>query len=454
MTRPPRRRRVTRRRVIADRYRAKAGLLDEEGDDVVGRHTWGRGRTNALVVAVVAVLTVVLVGGLDVAWGPSSAAAATTPTYSVFPTAGPVGTQVHVSGNVGPVSPCPQLGGRASAFLQFTHGTAARGNGVANEWIDVTVAPDGAWRATFVIPSFVGGQAMTVGSRGADVTPGTWTFDIPTCGGGTAPQVPFHVTSSSPPSLDFTGMTATPDGNGYFLTQAFGGVFAYGDALFRGSLPGLGVTPAAPIVGIAAAHSPSGYWLVGADGGVYAFGDARFYGSLPGEHVHPYGAIVGITATPDGGGYWLVGGDGGVFAFGDAAYLGSGNNGVPRTALLPAAAGGGYVLPSPTGLAPAVYGQVSGPVANEGGSAPLPLDALVTGAAMAPGAAGYWEVSDDGGVYAFGTAPFDGSLPGLGVAPAAPIVGMAAAPGGGYWLVGADGGVFAFGGAGFYGCGA
>jgi hypothetical protein len=395
--------------------------------------------------------TGVIVSGLLIVAGSPSAAAATSPTYVIFPTFGPVGTEVHLSGNVGSVSSCPQLNGQASAFLQFAHGSAARGNGVPNEWINVTVASNGAWRATFVIPSFVGGQAMTVGSQGADVTTGVWTFGVPSCGGAPAPQVPFHVDSSSPPPSSFTAMTDTIDGNGYWLTQAQGGVFAYGDARFEGSLPGLGVTPAAPIVGIVSSRSQSGYWLVDSKGGVYAFGGAHFYGSLPGDHVTPYGAIVGITATPDGGGYWLVGADGGVFAFGDAAYVGSGNNGVPRVALLTTADGGGYVLPSSTGQAPAVYGDVARTVSHEASSGPMPLDALVTGAAMAPGATGYWEASDDGGVFAFGSASFDGSLPGLGVTPAAPIVGMAAGPGGGYWLVGADGGVFAFGGAGYYG---
>jgi len=55
-------------------------------------------------------------------------------------------------------------------------------------------------------------------------------------------------------------------------------------------------------------------------------------------------------------------------------------------------------------------------------------------------------------VFAFGTAPFEGSLPGIGVIPDAPVVGIAATPDAkGYWLVGADGGVFTFGDAGFYG---
>ena len=54
---------------------------------------------------------------------------------------------------------------------------------------------------------------------------------------------------------------------------------------------------------------------------------------------------------------------------------------------------------------------------------------------------GYWLSAGDGGVFAFGTAPFQGSQGGSAVA--APIVGMAAVPGGaGYWLVGSDGSVF------------
>lgn len=71
--------------------------------------------------------------------------------------------------------------------------------------------------------------------------------------------------------------------------------------------------------------------------------------------------------------------------------------------------------------------------------------------AAAPGG-GAWDVGTDGGVFTIGNAPYEGSLPGDGVTPAAPIVDMTGAPGGtGYWLLGADGGVFAFGTARFYG---
>jgi IPT/TIG domain len=68
---------------------------------------------------------------------------------------------------------------------------------------------------------------------------------------------------------------------------------------------------------------------------------------------------------------------------------------------------------------------------------------------------GYWQAATDGGVFAFGSARFLGSVPGVlksGQSLNAPIVAMASTPDkGGYWLFAADGGVFAFGDADFYG---
>ena len=62
-----------------------------------------------------------------------------------------------------------------------------------------------------------------------------------------------------------------------------------------------------------------GYWLVAADGGVFRFGDATFHGSAGGIQLNK--PIVGMAVTPDGGGYWLVASDGGVFRYGDAKLL-------------------------------------------------------------------------------------------------------------------------------------
>ncbi|MEW6473742.1 MAG: hypothetical protein AB1679_15935 [Actinomycetota bacterium] len=63
---------------------------------------------------------------------------------------------------------------------------------------------------------------------------------------------------------------------------------------------------------------------------------------------------------------------------------------------------------------------------------------------------GYWTVGRDGGIFAFGDAPFAGSTGNIKLNQ--PIVGMAANPvGSGYWFVAADGGVFTFGDAKFFG---
>ncbi len=75
----------------------------------------------------------------------------------------------------------------------------------------------------------------------------------------------------------------------------------------------------------------------------------------------------------------------------------------------------------------------------------------IVGMAATPDGGGYWLVGDDGGMFAFGDAHYFGSLPGHAIH-VSNIVGMAATPdGGGYWLVGDDGGMFAFGDAHYFG---
>jgi hypothetical protein len=146
---------------------------------------------------------------------------------------------------------------------------------------------------------------------------GTAGPDAVTAFGGAASAV----AGTTLPTLNapIVGITSTPDGGGYWLVAADGGVFTFGDARFDGSLGNL--TLNAPIVGITSTPDGGGYWLVAADGGVFTFGDARFDGSLGNLTLNA--PIVGITSTPDGGGYWLVAADGGVFTFGDARFDGS-----------------------------------------------------------------------------------------------------------------------------------
>ncbi|ACU54889.1 Ig family protein [Acidimicrobium ferrooxidans DSM 10331] len=142
---------------------------------------------------------------------------------------------------------------------------------------------------------------------------------------------------SRPLAAPIVAMAPTPDGKGYWLVAADGGVFSFGDAGFYGNTYTLGLTGlsgsrplAAPIVAMAPTPDGNGYWLVAADGGVFSFGDAGFYGNtytlgltgLGGSR--PLAApIVAMAPTPDGKGYWLVAADGGVFSFGDAGFYGN-----------------------------------------------------------------------------------------------------------------------------------
>jgi hypothetical protein len=115
------------------------------------------------------------------------------------------------------------------------------------------------------------------------------------------------------------GIAATPDGNGYWEVHSDGGIFAFGNAAFHGSMAAARLNK--PIVGMAPTADGNGYWLVAADGGVFAFGNAAFSGSMGSTRLN--GPAVGIARNPEGTGYWVAGSDGGVYAFGDAPFRGS-----------------------------------------------------------------------------------------------------------------------------------
>ena len=100
-----------------------------------------------------------------------------------------------------------------------------------------------------------------------------------------------------------------------------GGIFSFGDASFAGSTGSLALNE--PVVGIAPDPDGRGYWLVAADGGIFAF-EADFRGSVPG--ALPPGAAINapvIGALAFGDGYLMVAADGGIFNFSDQGFLGS-----------------------------------------------------------------------------------------------------------------------------------
>ena len=95
-----------------------------------------------------------------------------------------------------------------------------------------------------------------------------------------------------------TSNSVTPH-SGYWMVAGDGGIFAFGNAGFFGSMGGRPLNK--PIVGLAPTNDNQGYWEVASDGGIFAFGDAPFYGSMGGKPLNK--PIVGMAVTPDGRGY-------------------------------------------------------------------------------------------------------------------------------------------------------
>lgn len=85
---------------------------------------------------------------------------------------------------------------------------------------------------------------------------------------------------------------AAAPNDGYVLAGRDGGLFDFAVA-FHGSLGNVHLN--APIVAVAMTTDGGGYWMVGGDGGVFQFGDAVYPGSLPGMGIHLRAPIVGAV---------------------------------------------------------------------------------------------------------------------------------------------------------------
>jgi Fibronectin type III domain len=320
--------------------------------------------------------------------------------------------------NAVPVCTVPNAPAAPAATVSGTQATvrwtAPSNNGSPITHYTVTTSP-GTKTATVT-----GTQATITG-----LAPGTYTFRVRATNGlGDGPwsspsnaiTVATVVTSGNPAGgywmLDANGtvypfgnaprlgsapgpvvaITARADGRGYWTVDAFGDVSHFGTAAGHGGNPALrfGET----VSTLSATPSGNGYWLFTNLGRAFPYGDAHFYGDMSGTVLN--GPIVASVATPTGHGYYMIGSDGGVFSFGDAHFHGS------------------------TGS--------------------MRLNRPVVGIAPTPDNRGYWLVASDGGVFAF-SAPFHGSMGSVRLNK--PVNGLVAY-GNGYLMVASDGGVFDF----------
>ena len=271
--------------------------------------------------------------------------------YAVAPDGSP-GTPIVMSPKDGwcigddtnPVSPNPPHTPGARGYDGGTCGDPTAVRGISVGWSD---------EYDFTDP----GQSVPIDTvpdgtywLGASVDPNGYLHDANR--NNNATYVEITISGDNPPVIGRTIQTAPPATDphlgGYWLVAPDGGIFAFGDATFYGSMGGHPL--ARPIVGIAATPSGNGYWEVASDGGIFAFGDATFTGSMGGRPLAK--PIVGIAATPTGHGYWEVASDGGIFAFGDAGFFGALPGVVSDTVvdMKPTTDGGGYLLVSAAGV--------------------------------------------------------------------------------------------------------
>ncbi len=157
---------------------------------------------------------------------------------------------------------------------------AARLNGPI---LDASVTPDGLgyWLVASDGGVFAIGDAPFSGSMGAQrlnapvvalasTADGKGYWEVASDGGVFSFGAPF-LGSTGDRRLNQPIVAAVPTGDGYLLVAADGGVFNYGNRYF-GSLGATDLP--APIVAAAASSSGGGYWMLDASGNVYAFGDA------------------------------------------------------------------------------------------------------------------------------------------------------------------------------------
>ncbi len=330
---------------------------------------------------------------------------------SVTPTSGSGGTTVTIKGAGFNSGSTVTFGGSLASVTDVSpyelQAVAPAGSGTVNVTVSTFAGTTAAGQFTYPAPVTSPTPATTngywlVGSDGGIFSFGAAQF--------------YGSTGSLHLQRPVVGIVPTADHGGYWLNASDGGVFSYGDTQFYGSIPGLGIHPAgsgqahslnAPIVGMVPSVDDNGYFMVASDGGVFAFGDAHFAGSCPGIGGCA-GAAVAVMPDSSGNGYWLVTATGNVYTFGDAAYFGAPGHGTVTSAVATPDGKGYWILLS--------NGQVLnyGDAANLGSPDSSNFNSLDTAASIfaTSDGGGYWVSSALGAVFNFGDAPNNGGMTG------------------------------------------
>jgi hypothetical protein len=278
----------------------------------------------------------------------------------------------------------------------------------------------------FTMASMTGGLLLAEQTAaGADQSGGYWLVGsdggVFTFGGAHF----FGSTGSLTLQRPVVGIVPSETNQGYWLVATDGGLFSYGDTSYYGSIPGLGIHPAgsglpnslnAPIVGMVRSVDNGGYFMVAADGGVFAFGDAKFAGSCPGIGGCSGTAVAVVPTRNADGGYWVVTSTGNVYGFGVPSDGQPGPQSSPITSATLSYntsnvgyAGGYYILDAngqvfPYGNADPSWGSV--PAGQAGGS--NPATAIATHTYLGQSDAGVWVASANGTVFGLGVASLGG----------------------------------------------
>ena len=137
-----------------------------------------------------------------------------------------------------------------------------------------------------------------------------------------------------------------PDGTGYWIVCRDGRVYNFGDTINGGNIStttaAYNMMAAAPneawaiqitATAIESTSTGDGYWVINGPGEVFAFGDATDYGDTPnGQWEGPLDWARGFARTSDDGGYWILHASGRIFTRGNAEHFGDLNpiDGLPK----------------------------------------------------------------------------------------------------------------------------